>query len=218
MLNISNRHQINKFVAGKSAPLTGQRLAKVGYKSTKKTAARFPSICVSIPEIFLPIEVEYLTRLQPYIVAMIQTAQDGIIKSLYESSDGTLSAVSEDDISMGAVCAFLESEATGGRLTIEIIGAWFDEQVRDNLFVVIADRLKFDLNTPEQEATVSKHVAGYREMFSALSGGKTFYSPAQIAGLKRALEVSSVDDDMAEKLLKRLQAMEAKKDVELMDL
>lgn len=215
---ISNRHTVNRFVAGKSDALTGQRLSKVGYKSTKKTRAKYPSICVSVPKIQAPISSEYLTRLQPYIVTMIQTAQDGIIKSLYESSDGNLGTVSDDDISMGAVCAYLESEASGGRLTIEIINTWFDEQMKDNLFVVVADRLKFDLSTPEQESTVNKHVAGYREMFSALSGGKTFYSPAQIAGLKRALEVSSVEDDMSEKLLKRLEAMEGKKDVELMVL
>lgn len=218
MSAISNRHTLNRFVAGKSEAYTGQRLVKVGYKSSKKAPAKYPSVCVSVPRIEQPIPAEHMERLNPYIVALVEDTQDKIVKSLYESADGALDTVSDDDISISAVCAYLESEASGGRLPIEIINSWFDDNVRDNLYVVIADRLKFDMSTPEQELTVLKHLAGYKEMFSALSGGKTFYSPAQIAGLKRAIEVSSVADELSEKLVKRLDAMTEKKEKDLLVL
>jgi hypothetical protein len=76
--------------------------------------------------------------------------------------------------------------------------------------VVIADRLGFELDTPEEEEKVSQHVNAYRDLISSLSGGKTVLEKEQIHGVRRALEVSSVDDDTSEKLLKRLDQMENK--------
>lgn len=216
---ISNRHNVNKFVAGKSEALNGQRLAKVGYKSSKTNPAKHPSVCVSVPKIKEPLSPEYLVRLNPYILAMIENAQDGIIRSLYESSDGTLSSISDDDINLGAVCAFLESESTGGRLTIELVNAWFDTSLRDNLTVIIADKLGFDLSTLEQEQTVARHIAGYKGLIASLSGGKTYLNDSQRAGVRRALEVSAVDDEIIGKLIARINQMEKKVDVaELLEL
>ena len=209
---ISNRHNVNPFVAGKSEALTGQRLAKVGYKSSKANPAKYRSVCVSVPAPITPTEGE-LSRLMPHILTMLENAQDGIIRSLYESSDGTMSSVSDDEISVSAICAYLDAESTGGRLTIEVVNSWFDSQVRDNLTVVIATKLGFDLSTPEQECTVNKHVAGYRGLFASLSGGKTVLQPVQIAGIRRALEVSSVDDEISGKLMARLIQMEKKPNI-----
>ena len=94
---------------------------------------------------------------------MVENAQDGVIRSLYESSDGSLSAVSDADISIDAIIGFLEAESTGGRLTKEFIEAWFATSVHDALYVVIADKLHYDgLLTPEQECTVEKHINGYK--------------------------------------------------------
>ena len=214
MSNISNRHTVSPFVSGKSEPLSGQRLAKVGYKSTKQNPAKFPSICVSVPQID-PAQVEAnFRRLLPHIGTMLESAQDGIIRSLYESADGTLSGVNDSDISVEACIAFLEAESTGGRLTIEFLNGWFDFNVKDNLTVVVADKLGFDLSTSEQEVTVEKHVKVYRDLIASLSGGKTILTTVQIAGIRRALEVSSVDDDTSVKLLARLAQMENRPKIE----
>lgn len=205
-MSISNRHTVNLFVAGKSAPMSDQRLAKVGYKSTAKNPAKFPSICVSVP-MFAEFEPEQIDRLGPYIIQMLENAQDGVIRSLYESRDGNLTEVSDDDICLDACISYLEAESTGGRLTKEYLEQWFDASVRDNLFVCIAEKLGFDEITPDVEVTVNKHVAGYKAMIASLSGGKTFYQEPQIKGLLRALEVSSVDDDTSKKLNVRLKGM-----------
>ena len=211
---ISNRHQVIPFVAGKTAPLTGQRLSKVGYKPSKKAPAKFPSVCASIPQIPAEwINLENCLKLAGHIGTMLESAQDGILKSLYESSDGKLSGINDSDIDFDACLNFMNAESAGDRLTIESINIWFDAQVRDNLTVVIADRLKFDLSTSEQEQTVEKHISGYRGLLASLSGGKTLLQPTQISGLKRALEVSSVDDDMSKKLFVRLERMEKKPDI-----
>ena len=207
MSNVSNRHTVQLFEAGKSEALTGQRLAKVGYKSGKNAPAKFPSICVSVPVVDTDDVKGNINRLMPYIKEMVSNAQDGIIRSLYESSQGALSNVSDDDISVNSVINFLEAEQSGGRLTKEFLENWFDSQVKTNLTVVIADKLGFDLSTTEQEEICEKHVKVYRDLISSLSGGKTVLTHVQMNGVERALEVSSVDDEVKDKLINRIKKM-----------
>lgn len=207
-MSISDRHSVNPFVSGKSEPLGGQRLAKVGYKTTKATPAKFPSVCASVPVIESNAWTDdQFKRLQPHLIKILSDAQDGIFRSLYESSHGALSAISDDDISVESCINYLDAESTGGRLTIELLNAWFDENVRTNLTVVIAEKLGFDLSTPEQESTVDKHINGYRGMIASLSGGKTTYQPNQCDAILRALTVSSVDDEISVKLIAKLNQM-----------
>jgi hypothetical protein len=198
--------------------MSAQRLAKVGYKSTAKNPAKYPSVCASIPFMEIPSDSQLL-KLMPYICAMLENAQDGIIKSLYESSDGKLEAVSDDDISIDSCISYMESEAQGSRLTIELLNKWFEEQMRDNLFVVFADKLGFTDITPDVEVTIGKRLSGYKELFASLSGGKTILQPAQIKGLKQALGYAPDGDDIALKLMNRLTGMENKPTMaEMLDL
>lgn len=206
MSNISNRHNVNPFVAGKSQPLTGQRLAKVGYKSTKKNPAKFTSICVSVPQIEL--NDEHFTAFRGNFEAIIKdalsNAQDGIIRALYESSQGKLSSVSDDELSVNACLAFIEAERDGGRLTKEFLSNWFNENMRDNLMIAIAEKL----GTEDLEhVKVQQAVKAYHDMIASLSGGKTFYTPEQCKSLLRAVELSSVDDETSAKITARLEKM-----------
>ena len=214
---IGNRHQVNKFVANKSAALSGQRLAKVGYKTTKDKETKrvippkYPSICVSIPHIdtandpFLKFRQD--GAFDTIIKNALENAQDGIVRSLYESSGGTLSTIGDDEIGIVQCLAFIDAENNGGRLTKEFIGAWFDENVSENLSVVIAEKLGFEDMNPEQMVVIGKHIAGYKGLFASLAGGKTVLEEKVVKQLQRALEVSSVEDDTAEKLNKRLANM-----------
>lgn len=212
-MSISNRHSVVPFVAGETTAMADQRLAKVGYKSTKKTPAKFKSIAVSVPQI-TSIDEEQLERLLPHVVAMLENAQDGIIRSLYESSGGNLASVSDEEISIDACIGYLEAEATGGRLTKEKVEEWFTENLSDNLSVTIADKLKFTELTPETEKVVNQHLNAYRGILASLAGGKTLLNPAQIAGCKKALELTANEDDTYKKLLARLVAMEKKPDMD----
>ena len=213
-MSISNRHTVNQFVSGKSEPMSGQRLSKVGYKTTAKQTAKFPSVCASIPFIQTQDINHNLDALIPHIRSMLENAQDGIFRSLYESSDGTLTAVSDDDLSVQACIAFLNAENQGSRLTKEFLEQWFDSQMRDNLFVVIADKLGFSDITTDVEVTVNKHLAGYKGLISSLAGGKTILQPNQITSLTKALELCSIEDDTSSKLRVRLIAMSAKPKIE----
>lgn len=213
MSNVSNRHSVVPFKAGDKA-LANQRLAKIGYKSTKKNKAKFASVAVSVPQID-PAAIEiHFSALLPFIGTMLETAQDGIIRSLYESSDGTLTSVSDDDLSIPACIGFMEAEASGNRLTSAKIEEWFDRELSENLSVVVAEKLGFTDPNTDQMNTVQKHVKVYRDVMAMLAGGKTFLAEKQIAGCRNALALIAEDDEMSVKLTARLDAMEKKEKIE----
>lgn len=221
MSNFSTAHNVVPFVAGKSEALTGQRLAKVGYKSTTKNPAKFPSVCASVPMIPAELIQENMARLIPAVRTMLENAQDGILRSLYESSDGTLSQVTDGDLSVEACINFLEAESQGSRLTKEYLAAWFDSQVKENLYVVFAEKLGFIDPTDEapevtedQDAVILRHLNGYRDLFGSLAGGKTVLQEKQIEGLNKALDLAAVEDETAGKLRARLAAMKQKPKLE----
>jgi len=224
MSNVSIAHTVTKFDAKKSQALTGQRLAKCRYKTTAKQVAKYPSICVSVPFIDTAVITDAeKNALMPHIRMMLETAQDGIIRSLYESSDGTLSQVTDSDLSVTACIAYLEAESEGSRLTKEFIESWFDSAVSEYVSALIVEKLGYgigtdDVLTQEQELTVSRHVNGYKGMYSALAGGKTMYQPNQINSLKRVLELVDTDD-VSTKLVARLDKMlQAPKIEDLLEL
>ena len=215
MSNVSNVHDVIPFVAGKSAAFTGQRLAKVGYKSTAKNPAKFPSVAVSVPFLSDDSLRENMDSLLPYIKGMMEKTQDDVIRSLYESKDGALKIVQDHEISVQACIAFLESEAAGDRIKKEHIESWFDRVCAENVFTLIAEKLGYsgDELTPEQESTVQKHVKVYREILSMLAGGRTILTPVQIKSCKTVIDVSEDDSGIGTKLMQRLTAMESPKPV-----
>lgn len=215
MSNVSIAHTVTKFDAKKSQALSGQRLAKCRYKTTEKQAARFASVCVSVPFISTDsLDSETVTRLVPHIRAMLESAQDGVIRSLYESSEGTLELVTDTDISIDACIKYLEAESEGGRLTKEFIESWFDSSVADYLYALMVEKLGYsDVLTAEQDATVKKHMNGYKGLYSSLAGGKTMLQPNQIASLAKVLELVDTDDTSV-KLVARLNAMLSKPKIE----
>lgn len=219
MSNISNRHNVVPFVAGKTAPFTGQRLAKIGYKTTAKTPAQFPSVAVSVP----PLQDTEITacaeRLIPYVRTFLEDTQDKIIRSLYESADGALTSVSDAEISVEQCIAFLSTEAAGNRLTTAAVESWFDDSLKDNLTIAVADKLGITDFDDTRMVAVTQKVNAFRGVISSLAGGKTLLQPAQIKACKQALSLSAEDTDIGSKLLKRLESMETPKPVaELLEL
>lgn len=216
MSNVSTVHDVVPFVAGKTAALSGQRLAKVGYKSTAKNPAKFPSIAVSVPQINPDNIRNNLDSLLPYIGTMLEKTQDDVIRNLYESRDGSLKIVQDHEISVQACIAYLESEAAGDRIKKEHIEAWFDRVCSENVFTLIAEKLGYasqDSLTTEQSDTVQKHVKVYRDIMGMLAGGRTVLTPVQIRSCKTVIDVSEDDSGIGTKLMARLTAMESPKPV-----
>lgn len=219
MSNVSNRHAVTPFVAGTSKPFTGQRLARAGFKLTEKMKAAgkvaLPSVCASVPFINGGDIHQYLTELLPHVGAMLEKAQDEILRSRYESAGGVLSDITDEEISIPACIAFLNAETAGSRLSTETIGAWFDTALTDSLTVLIADKLGFDLSTSEQESTVAKHIKNHRDVLGMLAGKNVILAPRQISAITNMLELAE-EDTMHSKLSAKLAALTNKKEEEFL--
>lgn len=208
MSNISTNHSVIPFIAGETKPLSGQRLAKIGYKKTKDQPNPPKSIAVSLPVLRDDDIVANIHKILPLVREACENVQDKIIRSLYESREYVLERVADSEIGFDQIAAFVTAEQSGGRLTKEYLESWFESNLRDNLTVVIADKLGFEELNETQLEVVGKHLAGYKGLIAAIGGNKTMLSIAQINGLRRAFEVTAVDDDVTAKLLAKLQVME----------
>jgi hypothetical protein len=215
MSHFPSTHLVTAFDSAKSQPLTGQRLAKIRYKTTKAQTAKFPSVCVSVPFATSAIVTtdNNLDRLMPHILALIETAQDGVIRSLYEASEGKLSSVQDSELGIDSILGYLEAESQGTRLTKEFIGAWFDTDVAEILQAAFVDKWSWDGElTHEQTVKLEQVTKAHKEMFAALAGGKTSYNIGQCAGLLKVLDLADTSDT-AEKLRARLVGMSTKVDI-----
>ena len=171
---ISNIHTLVPFVSGESKSLNGQRLAKVGFKKTKDNPSPLASVCASVPFLSQEEVMGNIQALLPHVGSMLEGVQDQIIRALYEASQGQRKDVRDEEISVQACIAFLSAEAAGSRISAESIKAWFENGEAKNISAaIICDALKYgdqDEWTPEQEATILKHVGVYCEVFQILAG------------------------------------------------
>ena len=212
MSNVSTVHDIKPFKAGDKA-LTGQRLAKVGYKKTKDQPNPLPSVCVSVPHVDPADILENLTALLPYIGTLIEGTQDKIIRARYEATAGALKIIQDSEISVQACIGFLHAEANGSRLTIDAIEKWFDATLSERVTVWIGTKLGYDLDTltPEQMGTMQKHCRVYRDIMTGLSNSRTILAQKQINGLRGALDlVEDSSDPMVSALTTALDTIEGK--------
>lgn len=214
---INNRHTVVPFVSGESKPMQDQRLAKITYKPRGNKPAKFPSVCVSVPQINVSEVENNIKRLLPHIGTMLENAQDGVIRSMYESSEGQLKEVSDDDLNLNSILAFLEAEATGSRLTADKIKEWFKAEVAENLTVVLAEKLGFqDMNDAQLE-TIGKHLNVYAEAFASLNGKLVFMPQDRVKKLQDVLALASDgENDVCVKLSAKLSAMMEKPMEELL--
>lgn len=216
MSNLNDLHSFAPFVSGKSAPFVGQRLVKVTYKTSrggKPVDGVKPNVCMSVP-ILGSIGDAELQALVPHIQTLLENAQDGIVKAAYER--GAVS-VADAELSVACCIEYLDADASGDRLTKEIIAAWFNEAIADSLQVALADKWQItDTPTPEQQQRIDQTVNVYRDKFSSMAGGKTLFNVGNCESLKKALELASDDDLMAQKFGRKLDSM-IKKQADMLD-
>lgn len=209
-MSISNRHAIVPFISGKSTAMENQRLAKVGYKSTKSTPAKFPSVCASVPMIALPEDLSIFSSL---ITARLEEIQDQVIKSLYESRNGKLTEVSDEEIGIDSCLSFLAAQSSGDRISVELITKWFEGNVSENLLAAFAEKFGYGEEngevTEEQYATLEKHVKVYKDICCMLAGKMVNLIPAQIKAIRRSFDLSEAgeNDAVQRKLEEKLESL-----------
>lgn len=220
MSNISSTNDVVKFVSGKSVPLSGQRLAKVVFKTPRGENAgeKRESVCVSVPFILDSEIAANMNSLLPHVAEMIYKTQDAIIRE--KVLEGA-SVISSNEISLREVIGYLEAESKGDRLTKEIIASWFEEELQDTLTVAIGDKMGVgDTPSDAQVKMISQTIKAYKDSFAACAGGKTWFEEKKVRNLQRALEfVSDTGNSVYQKITARLSGMlEVKGNADLLAL
>ena len=215
---ISNVHNVIGYT-GKEKALAGQRLSKVTYKTDKESGVKKDSKCVSIPLVTGASDViPNIDLLIPAICDYLQTVQDKIVRERIEAGS---SVVTGEDIGMLAVVEWLENQGNdgSGRLTKEVVGSWFSENVADELAMVLAEKMGVSaVPTDAESAQILRVVDTFKEKVSALAGGKTSYPAALAVSLKKCVEMAPAGDSLRGKFVARLDKMIAIKEVDLLNL
>lgn len=216
-------HSVVKYDPKTSKAFTGQRLAKVTYKTiTDKDNPLFnvkrESKCVSIPLVKSSEIQENLVILTPHLIEYLHSVQDKMIR---EKIDLGASSISNDDISIASMVEWLDANNESGRLTKETVAKWFDENVGDMLAVVLAEKLGVSATPSDAESKQIMAVVGtFKDKVSSLAGGKTSYEPKMCDSLIKCLELAPAGDALASRFMVRLNKMkeDASKNVDLIDL
>jgi len=213
---LQQTHTFVSFDSKTSTAASGQRLAKVLYKTQrggKIVENARKSICVSVP-VLDAISDSQLQALVPHITAMLENAQDGVIKDRYEA--GGIS-VSDSELSVDSCIAFLDSDARGDRLTKEMIASWFYGSIAEILTVALGEKMQLSDNASEiQLKRLEQSVNVYRDKFCSLAGGRTSFSVEIASKLHKVLELGDVADAMLVRFKNRLEKM-MKQEVELLE-
>lgn len=198
---ISSRHQVLPFVSGKSAALSGQRMLKIGYKSTKEGGKvippKYPPHFASVPFIgnlqTLMDEINFsgLDALSESIIGYIETLQNDTAKAVFESADGKLDSLADSEINLHAINRWLlESSPTMGRLTKETISQWFTESLAENWGIMVADKLRLSDNPDAlRHPAVIQQVNICKANFEGLSNPNATFSDLQLKNMKGGLEL-----------------------------
>jgi len=177
---ISNRHTVLTLDKTSKA-LTGQRLARVIAKKNKEgvyeSANLTESKCVSVPRI-ATLTQDQLTAMMPHCINLIQDAQDSIIRESIIKTGA--SEIPQESIDVSECIKYLESDASGGRITKEYLQAWFIETYSEAAYEFIASVVckfgdDFNSYTPDQLTVIEQKTNVLRDMFAGWSGGK--YEP-----------------------------------------
>jgi hypothetical protein len=219
MSNISSRHSVVPFVAGKTLALSGQRLAKIGYKHRTQDANNLKSVAVSVPYLQASDVVDNLNALLPHIGDMLENVQDKIIRSLYESTGGVLSSVGNEEISVAQCVSYLNAQREGDRLTKEAISAWFEENLAENLATFIKTK-----NPVLTDVMIEERCKAFSTLLQSLSGGRTqieekFLKNAEFAIAQAAENTSGIEEKLLQRIanIRTSQEKDAKKLETLLD-
>ena len=129
-MSIGESHIVNAYVAGKSAPLHGQKLLVLAYRASKdkngnESPARAPK-AISVPSIDLEWIVNSVEILAPYVAEYLHSVQVSIAKSIYEEKGEGFTSLHNVDIDAAAIARFLSDTATSGRFTDAVVTSWFN--------------------------------------------------------------------------------------------
>ncbi len=204
-------HNVVSYVSGVTKAFSGQRLATIGYKASKDKDSMFfgvkrESKAVSLPIIGDDVIAANIAALMPHIRTVLEATQDKIIREALDSSASNV--ISNESVSISAICEYLDNSNESGRLTKESVGKWFDESIADVLMIALSDKLGISDTPSQAEATKVEMISKeFRAKVAALAGGATSYDPKTATSLIKCLALASESDVLATRFTGRLNKM-----------
>ena len=147
-MSIGTSHVFNSLTKDSKALTADQRLVRLIAKGKNKSANLKESLCVSVPQVTIEQVTEYIDVLMPYVVGMVSDTQDKIIRE-YRIESGA-NDINEALFDVTHCVAWLAENATGERLTGEMLKEWLDEDYQDAV-IVWAKNLPAMVNAPESK-------------------------------------------------------------------
>lgn len=203
-------HSVVSYDPKSSKAFTGQRLSKVTYKTvTNKDDPLYgikrESKCVSLPLIPATEVISNIVALAPVVVEYLHSVQDKIVRERIDAGAGSIAM---GEVSIAACIEFLEQNSESGRLTKEVVAAWFTDTIAEPLAVTLADRLGVSATPTDAESNkILAVVEAFKGKVASLAGGKTAYEPKICKSLLSALELAPAGDVLATRFTARLNKM-----------
>lgn len=193
---------------------TGTRVIKCLYKETKdkitgkvKRAGENAYIKVPTAHITADVLEKEFKVLAPYFVAYLQGEEDKLVKEAHRT--GSI-GFGETFFGLSKIVEFIEAETQGARLNTEVINAWFEEEVEENLLLAFTEKLGINALKPtDAELAKLQAITGaYKAKFGSLASGKTQYRKEEAELLQKALEITGAKSGiLGEKFWHRLEKM-----------
>ncbi len=205
------------------ADIKGTRVVKCLYQANKDTGKKIAeNSYVRVPLKHLTEEhiVNRAVELAPYILDWLQGIEDSQIKEQHKK--GGLQIYTEY-LSLDKIIERLEELGTSNRLTKDMIESWFNDEIRDSLELLFADKLEIDLEADEVEAEDLQKLGlileAYKKKFSSLASGKTFIEEEECDSMIQVIEAVGCDKSiMGVKYIAKLTAMRKKENDTLVSL
>lgn len=147
-MSIGTSHVFTPLKKDSKALAADQRLVRLIAKGKNKSENLNESLCVSVPQVTIEQVTEYIDVLMPYVVGMVADTQDKIIRE-YRIESGAAD-INEALFDVTHCVAWLSENATGERLTGEMLRDWLDEDYKDAI-IDWAKQLPAMVNAPESK-------------------------------------------------------------------
>lgn len=167
------------------AEIAGTRTVKFLYQVNKKTGNKVAENSYTrIPTAHLTSEVvvENAERLAPYVLAFLQEHEAAMLK---EDHRAGIASIYVPSLGLDKIVARMDKLELGGRVTKEMITAWFTAEIQGALSLLFMDKMgtSADEITPEQVAKLESILVAYRTKFETLAGGKASIKPADCVAM-----------------------------------
>lgn len=189
-------------------------------KLTNSALKKLPSLSVSIPAIKLSVTPAIIASamqaaFEDMQKAAIQTEVERQI-GVYTGQQLTMPTISEETFSLETIAA----TQIGGRKSKDMLTAWFDTNLSDNLFLAVASKRGYDVTNPdtkvpdEDAKSMTTAINQVKDLLSSLAAPTTKYAPHILEQLTKAVTLAN-DDSTKSWLLAKLTNLTAPREVSI---